>query len=94
MIEDLNEGFITISKEPIANMCFISKIEPNNVNEALKDEYWINSMPKKLGQYERNKFWELVPRLSSTNIVRTKWIYKNKSDGNGNVIRNKARLVA
>lgn len=48
VIGDLNEGIITRSKEVIANMCFISKIEPKNVKEALTDEYWINSMQKDL----------------------------------------------
>jgi len=28
------------------------------------------------------------------NVIGTKWIYKNKSDENGIVTRNKARLVA
>lgn len=28
------------------------------------------------------------------NVINTKWIFKNKSDESGNVIRNKARLVA
>lgn len=74
-------------------MCFISKNEPNNVKETLKDEYSINSMQKELDQFKRNKFWELVPRPNSTNIVVTQWIYKNKSDENGNKKRNKDRLV-
>jgi hypothetical protein len=28
------------------------------------------------------------------NIIGTKWIFKNKSDEHGTVVRNKARLVA
>ena len=27
------------------------------------------------------------------NVIGTKWIFKNKTDEQGNVIRNKARLV-
>ncbi|WJX61410.1 hypothetical protein P8452_46503 [Trifolium repens] len=30
----------------------------------------------------------------SVNVIGTKWVYKNKSDENGTVTRNKARLVA
>ena len=37
--------------------------------------------------------WELVPRPHDKNIIRTKWIFKNKLNKNGEVIRNKARLV-
>jgi len=36
----------------------------------------------------------LVPRPEGLNVIGTKWIYKNKSDENGIVTRNKARLVA
>ncbi|PNX61215.1 gag-pol polyprotein, partial [Trifolium pratense] len=39
-----NQGIATRrSKEAISNSCFISKIEPKNVKEALTDEYWINA---------------------------------------------------
>lgn len=55
MIGNLNEGVIIRSKEVIANMYFISKIEPEDVKEDLKDEYWINAMQEKLDQFERNK---------------------------------------
>jgi len=36
----------------------------------------------------------LVPRPAEQNIIGTKWIFKNKIDEHGIVVRNKARLVA
>jgi hypothetical protein len=36
-------------------------IEPNNFEEASKDELWINSMDEELDQIEKNETWELVP---------------------------------
>ena len=40
--------------------------------------------------------WELVKRPDPLkhNIIGTKWIYRNKQDENGLVVRNKARLVS
>ena len=38
--------------------------------------------------------WELIPRPNGVNVIRTKWIFKNKSDEHGTVIRKKSRLVA
>lgn len=43
---------------------------------------------------KKNAIWELVPILEDVNVIGTKWIFKNKYDENGNVTRNKARLVA
>ncbi|XP_057444286.1 uncharacterized protein LOC130736472 [Lotus japonicus] len=59
IIGDLNDGVITRSRDLVSNACFISKIEPKNVKEALTDEFWIQSMQEELGQFKRNEVWEL-----------------------------------
>ena len=41
-----------------------------------------------------NDVWTLVPRSEGENIIGTKWIFRNKTNEEGNVIRNKARLIA
>ena len=53
-------------------------------------------MQDELHQFELNNVWELVKRPDprKNNIIGTKWIYRNKQDENGLVVRNKARLVA
>ncbi|GAU36127.1 hypothetical protein TSUD_292870 [Trifolium subterraneum] len=95
IIGDPSQGIATRSKnDVVSNACFVSKIEPRNVKEALADEYWINAMQEELGQFKRNEVWDLVPRPENVNVIGTKWVYKNKSDENGNITRNKARLVA
>ena len=50
-------------------------------------------MNEELEKIEKNNTWELVPRPHDKNIIGTKWIFKNKLNKNGEVIRNKARLV-
>ncbi|CAM8900275.1 unnamed protein product [Rhodiola kirilowii] len=51
-------------------------------------------MQEELGEFQRNNVWDLVPRPDGVNVIGIKWIFKNKSDEQGNIIRNKARLVA
>ncbi|KAK2382486.1 putative mitochondrial protein [Trifolium repens] len=84
---------MTMSREVIANACFISKIKTENVKEDLTDKFWINAIQEELNQFKRNEAWDLVPRPDGVNIIGTKWVYRNKSDENGVFTRNKARLV-
>ena len=51
-------------------------------------------MQEELEEFKRNKVWQLVPKPQGHTIVGTRWVYKNKLDEYGAVIRNKARLVA
>ncbi|GJW17306.1 retrovirus-related pol polyprotein from transposon TNT 1-94 [Tanacetum coccineum] len=74
--------------------CFISTIEPKNINEALKDESWIIVMQEELNQFVANDVWEVVPLPISQSVIGTKWVFRNKLDENSIVSRNKARLVA
>jgi hypothetical protein len=50
-------------------------------------------MNEQLDQIERNQTWELVPRPKDKNVIGTKWVYTNKMNEDGQVIRNKARFV-
>ena len=36
----------------------------------------------------------MVPRPKDTHVIGTKWIFKNKTDEDGEVVQNKSRLVA
>ena len=51
-------------------------------------------MHEKLNQFVRNDVWELFPRPKNVHVIGTKWIFKNKTDEDGKIIRNKSQLVA
>ena len=51
-------------------------------------------MHDELLQFQRNDVWTLVSRPEGDHIIGTKWIFRNKTDEKGNVVRNKARLMA
>jgi hypothetical protein len=78
----------------VSYSCYLAQTESKKVDEALQDESWITTMHEELHQFTRNDVWTLVPRSADHNVIGTKWIFKNKSDEHGIVIRNKARLVA
>ncbi|KAK0570630.1 hypothetical protein LWI29_004098 [Acer saccharum] len=96
IIGDVREGVRT--RRQIANQisytCYTSQLEPKKVDEALEDEFWVLAIHEELNQFERNEVWTLVPRPRNTNVIGTKWVFRNKSDEDGNIVRNKARLVA
>jgi hypothetical protein len=68
-------------------------LEPKNFNESSKDDHWVKEMNDELDQIEKNNTWEMVHRHEGKNIIGSKWIFKNKLNEQGQVVRNKARLV-
>ena len=100
IVGNLNE--ITLRKRTVdkcvANFvsysCYLSQVEPTKVEDTLHDESWVEAMHDELLQFQRNDIWTLVPKPEGEHIIGTKWIFSNKTDEEGNVIHNKAQLVA
>jgi hypothetical protein len=78
----------------VSYYCYLAQTEPKKVDEALQDESWVSAMQDELHQFTKHDVWTLVPRPANHNINGTKWIFKNKSDEHGTVVKNKARHVA
>ena len=51
-------------------------------------------MQDELLQFERNQVWILVPLPEGKTTIGTKWVFRNKKDEEGVVVRNKTRFVA
>ncbi|KAI0508036.1 hypothetical protein KFK09_014170 [Dendrobium nobile] len=81
-------------RKEVNHSAFISMTEPTTINQALTDDFWILAMQEELNQFVRNDVWELVKRPKGQSVVGTKWVFKNKVNDSGVVVRNKARLVA
>jgi hypothetical protein len=60
-------------------------LEPLKVDQALEDSDWVMAMQEELNNFEERP---------NTNVIGTKWVFRNKQDENGVVTRNKVRLVA
>ncbi|GJU17132.1 putative ribonuclease H-like domain-containing protein [Tanacetum coccineum] len=73
---------------------FLSQIEPKKVIQALTYPSWIEAMQEELLQFKLQKGWTLVDLPKGKRAIGTKWVYRNKKDERGIVVRNKSRLVA
>ncbi|GJU34083.1 putative ribonuclease H-like domain-containing protein, partial [Tanacetum coccineum] len=69
-------------------------VNPKKVIQALTDPRWIEAMQEELLQFKLQKVWTLVDLPKGKRAIGTKWVYRNKKDERGIVVRNKARLVA
>jgi hypothetical protein len=78
----------------LTNTHFVAVFEPQDVGHALPDLSWVNVMHDELGNFERNQFGTLVEPLSDVNVIGTKWVFKTKQGEDGEIMSNKARLIA
>jgi len=74
IIGQIKEGVSTCSS--ISNFSrhtdFVSQVEPKSIEEALKDEKWVDAMHEELNQFSRNDVWFLVPKSDEMNITGSK----------------------
>nr|GEU70339.1 hypothetical protein [Tanacetum cinerariifolium] len=68
-------------------------MEPKKPIQALKDPSGEEAMQDELLQFKLLKVWTLVDSPKDKYAIVTKWVFKNKKDERGIVIKNKARLV-
>nr|GEU64756.1 ribonuclease H-like domain-containing protein [Tanacetum cinerariifolium] len=64
------------------------------VIQALTDLSWIEAMQEELLQFKIQKVWTLMDLPNGKRAIGTKWVFRNKKDERGIVIRKKERLVA
>nr|GFA03842.1 hypothetical protein [Tanacetum cinerariifolium] len=92
VIRSLNTPVQTRSKlKPTNEQGFI---KPTRVAKALSDLAWVEAMQEELLQFKLQKVWILVDLPKVKKAIGTKWVFRNKKDERGIVIKNKARLVA
>ncbi|GKG30426.1 retrovirus-related pol polyprotein from transposon TNT 1-94, partial [Tanacetum coccineum] len=55
---------------------------------------WFEAMQEEIHEFDQLQVWDLVPKPNCVMIITLKWIYKVKLDEYGDVLKNKAQLVA
>ena len=75
----------------------IENDEPTTYEESLnssESDQWLNAMKSEMDSMYTNQVWTLVDPPEGIKPIGCKWIFKKKTDMQGNVITYKARLVA
>ena len=90
--------FVSSKHLSLQHQSFIAAIDsiqiPTSVQEALKDENWVQAMNEEMSALEKNGTWEIVERLGDKRPVGCRWIYTVKYPFDGTLDRYKARLIA
>ena len=55
---------------------------------------WLEAMKSEIGSMYEKKVWTLIDLPDDRRAIEYKWIFKKKTDADGNVTVYKARLVA
>ncbi|GKA13972.1 putative ribonuclease H-like domain-containing protein [Tanacetum coccineum] len=72
---------------------FNSAIQTRRMTKIFDEHAMIEAMQKELLQFQLQKVWTLVNLPNGKKAIGTKWVFRNKKDERGIVVRNKARLV-
>lgn len=68
---------------------------PKTYNEAMKKpDLWLDPITKKIEILKLQDIFEIVPRLSSKNVVGSKWVFIVKQNEKKKIEKRKARTVA
>jgi hypothetical protein len=98
IISNLNKKVTRSSRSAhlscFTNMLFGALFDPPDVRHALSDSSWVNDMHEELENFQRNQVWTIVEPPRDVNVIGTKWVFKNKQGEDGEILRNKAHLVA
>ncbi|GKF15713.1 putative ribonuclease H-like domain-containing protein, partial [Tanacetum coccineum] len=87
-LEDLSSVQTRRMTSSYSELGFLSAIYEGKTHKDLQ------AMQEELLQFKLKKVWILVDLPKGHRAIGTKWVYRNKKDERGIVIRNKARLIA
>ena len=82
---------------PVLEVMLLDHDETTNYEEAMMSpdsDKWLEAMKSEIGSMYENKVWTLVDLPDDRQVIENKWIFKKKTDADGNVTVYKARLVA
>ncbi|GKE79649.1 putative ribonuclease H-like domain-containing protein, partial [Tanacetum coccineum] len=92
-VADMNNLDTTIQVTTIPTIRIHKDHPLDQVIHALMDPSWIKAMQEELLQFKLQEVWTSVDLPNGKKAIGSKWVFRNKKDERGIVLRNKARLV-
>nr|GEV42557.1 hypothetical protein [Tanacetum cinerariifolium] len=86
-----NNLVASIDNNPFVN---VFSPEPSSEASSSRDIAGFKPLQDEIHEFDRLQVWKLVPQEDRVMIIALKWIYKVKLDEYGDVLKNKAQLVA
>src|SRR3954469_441345 len=84
--------------DPVMSVMLVdNNDDPETYEEAMMSpdsNKWQEAMKSEIGSMYENQVWTLMDLPDGRKVVENKWIFKKKTDADGNVTVYKARLVA
>ena len=80
---------------PVLTVLLMEHDEPKTYKEAMagpESEKWLEAIKSEMGSMYDNQVWTLVDIPEGRKAVENKWIFKKKTDADGNVTVYKADL--
>nr|GEU41618.1 retrovirus-related Pol polyprotein from transposon TNT 1-94 [Tanacetum cinerariifolium] len=89
-----SSGDVSSTESTYVSQTLHHLIEPKNFKSTITEDCWFQAMQDEIHEFDRLQVWKLVPQPDCVMIIALKWIYKVKLDKYGDVLKNKARLMA
>ena len=84
-------------RNPVLEVMLLDNNEPMSYGEAMvgpDSDKWLEAMKSEIGSMYDNKVWTLVDLSDDRQAIENKWIFKKKTDADGNDTIYEARLVS
>src|SRR5512141_2800782 len=87
-------GRTRVVQKSFLEVMLLDHDEPTNYEEAMMSPdsaKWLEAMESEMGSMYENKVWTLVDLPDDRQAIKNKWIFKKKTDADGNITVYKAR---
>ena len=81
--------------QPVLEIMLLDNGEPPNYEEAMAgpdSNKWLEAMKSEIGSMYENKVWTLMDLPDDRQAIENKWIFKKKTDLDGNVVGERSHF--